>query len=141
MFLAVQTIHGLPREKKWKRKKAGEDAQGPEEHSLVMSKRNITNGDKMKTLFGGPQQRQKNACQKATIVSIRVIFALTNPTKEQARIIPRKKTKNEKAGKERFLNPDSQPQKHTMKKDMARPENQTIGLPVVDSWTPDAGWF
>ena len=47
--------------------------------------------------------------------------------------IPRTKAraKKEKARKEPFLNPDSQPQKHPMKKDMARPWNQEIGLPVT----------
>ena len=37
----------------------------------------------------------------------------------------------ERAKKEPILNPDSQPQKHLLKKDMARPGNQTIGLPVI----------
>ena len=39
--------------------------------------------------------------------------------------------KKEKAEKEPILNPGSQPQKHPMKMDMARPGNQTIGLPVI----------
>ena len=39
--------------------------------------------------------------------------------------------KKDKANKEPFLNPDCQPQKHPMKKDMAMPGNQTIGLPVT----------
>ena len=52
--------------------------------------------------------------------------------------------KKAKARKEYILNPDSQLQKHPMKKDMPKPGNQTIGLPVIGLMipgTPDAGWF
>ena len=43
----------------------------------------------------------------------------------------KKRIKEEKAKKEPILNPDSQPQKHPVVKDTARPGNQTIGLPVI----------
>ena len=70
----------------------------------------------------------------------RVVFALTSQTKAQARIIHRTKveerTKEEKAGRELILNPDSQFQKHPMKKDVAIPGNQTIGLPVIGLTIP-----
>ena len=39
-------------------------------------------------------------------------------------------------GIEPFLNPDSQPQKHPMKKGMSRPGNQTIGVPVTGLMIP-----
>ena len=48
----------------------------------------------------------------------------------------RKASKKEKAKKGPILNPDSQPQKHPMEKDMAKPGNQTIGLPVTGLMTP-----
>ena len=48
----------------------------------------------------------------------------------------RERIEKEKAKKEPILNPDSQPQKHPMKKDMARPGNQTIGLPVIGLMIP-----
>ena len=37
----------------------------------------------------------------------------------------------EKAKKEPFFNPDSQPQKHSLMEDMAMSGNQTIGLPAL----------
>ena len=74
------------------------------------------------------------------MVSTRVVFALTSPIKVQAKKFPnsraKERTKKEKARKEPIINPDSQPQKHPMKKDMVRPGNQTIGLPVIGLTTP-----
>ena len=69
---------------------------------------------------------------KGSEASTRVVFALTSPTKVQARTFSKIKAeeriKKKKAKKEPSLNLDSQPQKHPIKKDMARPGNQTIGL-------------
>ena len=69
----------------------------------------------------------------------RVVFALASQIKAQARIIPRTKarerTKKEKARKELILNPDFQPLKHPIKKDI-RPGNRTIGLPVIGLTSP-----
>ena len=48
----------------------------------------------------------------------------------------RGKDQKGKAKKEPILSPDSQPQKHQMKKDMAGPGNQTIGLPVIGLMIP-----
>ena len=100
----------------------------------AMNKRKILNGGK-KTQFGG------RACQKGNDgFHMRVVFALTNWTKVQARTFTKTKAeeriKKEKAKKEPILNPNSQPPKHLMKKDMARPGNQTIGLPVTGLTTP-----
>ena len=106
MCLAVLTIQGPPGEKK-KRKgrkvKAKEDTKGPEEHSL--NKRRTLNGGKKRTQFGGPKERKaRRACQKTMIVFRRVVFALTNPTKVQARTFSKTKAeeriKKEKARKE-----------------------------------------
>ena len=62
-------------------------------------------------------------------------FRPYQPDKVQARIFSKTKTeeriKKEKAKKEPLFNPDCQPQKHPMKKDMAAPGNQTIGLRVI----------
>ena len=74
------------------------------------------------------------------MASIRVVLALTSPTKVQARTFPKtkeeEKTKKERAKKEPILNPDSQTQKHPLKNNMARPGNQTIGLPVIGLTIP-----
>ena len=110
-----------------------------------MNKRKIMNGGKKRTQFGGPKERKaRRACQKAPMASIMVVFALTSPTKAQARIIPRTKveerTKQEKARKELILNLDSQPQKHPMKKDMAS-DDWSASHWTDDSWTSDAGRF
>ena len=71
---------------------------------------------------------------------MRVVFALASPTKVQARTFHKTKAderiKKEKAKKEPILIPDPQPQKHPMKKDMARPGIQTIGLPVIGLTVP-----
>ena len=133
--------HSRAARRKEEKEKAEDDPKGPEEHSLMMSKRKIPNAGKKRTQFGGPKERKaRRACRKVKMASIRVVLALTSPTKEQARTTPRTKaterTKTEKARKEPFLNPDSQPQKHPMKKDMARPGNQTIGLPVTGLTIP-----
>ena len=95
-----------------------------------MNKHNILNGGQKRTLLGGPKERKaRKSCQKALMAFRRVVFALTRQIKAQARIIPRTKarerTENEKARKELILNPDFQPLKHAVKKDMAMPGNRT----------------
>ena len=141
MFLAVQTIQGPPGEKKKSEKeKAKDNPKGPEDHSLAMNRYKIPNGSQKKTLLGGPKEgKARKACQKAMVLR-RVVFALTNLTRVQARTFTTTKAeeriKQEKAKKEHFLNPDCQPQKHPMKKDMAAPGNQTIGLPVIELTIP-----
>ena len=82
------------------------------------------------------------------MASTRVGFALTSATKVQARTFIKtkaeEKIKKEKAKKEPILNLDSQPQKHQMKRKMARPGNQTIDLPVIGLTVPGlqmlGGW-
>ena len=130
---------------KGKGKKAKDDPKGPEEHALVMNKRKISNGGKKKTQFGGPKERKaRRACQKAMMFFHMGGFR-PYQTKVQARTPTKTKAeeriKKEKARKELFLNPDSQPQKHLMNKDMARPGNQTIGLPVIGLTIPEGGWW
>ena len=87
------------------------------------------------SVFGSPE-----ACQEAMMASITVVSALTSPIKVQARTFTKTKAeeriKKEKARNGPILNPDSQPQKHPMKKDMTRHGNQTIGLPVIGLMTP-----
>ena len=79
------------------------------------------------------------------MVSRRVVFALTSPTKVHARTFTKtkaeKRIKKEKAKKGPNLNPDSQPQKHLMKRIWPG-----LGIRRLvashwtdDSWTPDAG--
>ena len=126
--LSVPGIQMSPGEKE----KVEDDLKRPEEHSLVMTKRKILNGGKKSTKFGGPKDRM--------MASIRVVFTLTSPTKVQAKTFTKAKAeeriKQGKTKKDFFLNPDSQPQKHPMKKDMARPGTQTIGLPVTGLMIP-----
>ena len=129
---------GKGKKGKGKREKGKEkdDPKGPEEHSLAINRYKIPNGGQKRILLGGLKERKtRKACQKAMMVFRRVVFALTSPTKVQARTFTEtkaeEKVKKEKAKKEPFLNPDCQPQKHPMKKDMAAPGNQTTGLPVI----------
>ena len=72
------------------------------------------------------------------VVFRRVVIALTSQIKAQARIIPRTEAedKKEKARKELILNPDFQPLKHPMNKDMAMPGNRTTGLPAIGLTSP-----
>ena len=68
-------------------------------------------GGQKRTLLGGPKGRKaRKACQRAMMASRRVVFALTSPTKVQARIFPRTKgrerTQKERARKEPFPNLD-----------------------------------
>ena len=57
-----------------------------------MNERKILNGGKKRTQFGGPKERKaKRTCQKAMTASKKVVFALTSPTKVQARIFTKNK--------------------------------------------------
>ena len=128
------------RQVKRRKGKGRDDPEGLDEHSLVMSKRKILNGGKKRSEFGGPKERKaRMACQKAMMASTRVVLALTSPTKVQARTFPKAKAeeriKKEKVKKEFFLNPEFSASE-TMKKDLARPGNQTIGLPVTGLMIP-----
>ena len=110
--LAAITLMLVCEEKERGREKARDDPKALEEHSLVMSKRKILNGGKKSTEFGGPNERKATkACQKAMMASVRVVFALTRPTKVQARTFTKTKAeeriKEEKARKEPVLNLDS----------------------------------
>ena len=64
----------------------------------------------------------------------KVVFELTKQTRVQA-IIPthtkaEARNKKQRAKKVHITNLDFQPRKHPVKKDMANPGNQTIGIPV-----------
>ena len=79
------------------------------------------------------------------MASMWMVFALTSLEKVQARTFPKTKaeerTKKEKARKGPVLNPDSQPQKHSMKKKAWESDDWSASHWTDDSWTPDAGWF
>ena len=96
---------------------------------MVMSKRKIPNGGKKGTRFGGPKERKaRRPCQKEN-------DGFHNEPDKGAQW-QRKGSKRKRQRKELFFNPDSQPQKHPMKKGMARPGNQTIGLPAIGQTIP-----
>ena len=125
----------LKEDREREKEKAKDDPKVPEEHSLKMNRYKIPSEWSEEAFASCPKERKaRKACQKATMVYRRVVFALTSPTKVQARTFPKTKAeeriKKENAKKEPFLNPDCQPQKNPMKKDKAAPRNQTIGLPV-----------
>ena len=132
MCLAVHTIQGWPDEKKEREKEnAKDDPKGPDEQTQDTEWRQ----------FGGPNEsKARRGCQDAMMASIKAVFDLANQTKVQARTITKTKAeetiKKEKAKKEPILSPDSQPQKHQMKRNMARPGNRTTGLPVIGRTIP-----
>ena len=70
----------------------------------------------------------------------KVVFALTNQKRVQAMISTRTKaearTKKERVRKVLIFNLDFQPPTHPVKKDMAMPGNQTIGLPAIGLTIP-----
>ena len=70
----------------------------------------------------------------------KVVFALYQPDKGAGKDVHqnkgRGKDQKEKAKKNPVLNPDSQPQKHLKKKDMAMLGDQTIGRPVTGLMIP-----
>ena len=80
---------------------------------------------------------QERLVKKAVIAFTRVVFALTNHTKVQTRILTttktRERTKKEKAMMANIHNPGSQPRKHLMKKDMVMLGNQMTGIPASGS--------
>ena len=65
-----------------------------------------------------------------------VVFALISQITAQPRTKAREMTRKEKAKKELILNPDFQPLKHPMKKDMAMSGNRTAGLPAIGLTSP-----
>ena len=105
---------------------------------MAKNKHKIVNCGQKMILFGRPKEgKARRAGQRAMMASRNVVFALTSHTKVQARISTRTKarerTKKEKAMKVFILNPDSQPLKHPMKKDMAIPGNRMTGLSASGS--------
>ena len=107
---------------------------------MAKNKHKILDGSQKRTLLGGPKERKaRKAGQKATMAFRRVAFALTSQIKVQAKTLRtrrKERTKQEKARKEFILNPDFQPLKHPMKKDMAMFGNRTTGLPAVGLTNP-----
>ena len=100
-----------------------------------MIKHKIETCGPRRTLLGGPKERRaRKACQKSVMAFTRVVLALTNHTKVQARILTttkaRERTKKERAMMANIHNLGSQPRKHLMKKDMVMPGNQMTGLPA-----------
>ena len=89
-----------------------------------------------KTVLGGPKEHDaRKASRKAMRVFGRVDFALAHQKRVQAMISTRTKaearTKKERARKVLILNLDFQPLEHPVKKDMAIPGNQAIGISTL----------
>ena len=106
-----------------------------------MNKYKILNCGKKRTFAWWPEgKKARKACQKAMMAFGRVVFRFTSPTKRQTMTFAKTKAeariKKEQAKKEHCFNPDCQPQKHPMKKDMAALGNQTISLPVIGLTIP-----
>ena len=91
-----------------------------------MTKRKILNGGKKKTQSGGAKERKvRRACQGFHEGGFRPY----QPDKGAGKDFLQNKGRGKDQEGKGY--PDSQPQKHPKKKDMARPENQTIGLLVI----------
>ena len=111
------------KKRKGKRKKAKYDPEGPEEHSLVMHKRKIPNGGKKRTEFGGPKERKgKKSLSKRQLRSSEGWLSPV-PVRQRCR---------QGFSPKQWLSSIwiLSLRKHPIKKDMARPKNQTIGLPL-----------
>ena len=134
--LASQTIQGPPGEKKRRKKKRKRQRtilKGLEEHSVEMNRYKIPNGGQKRSLLGGPKERQaRKACQKAMKVYRRVVGKDFLPNRSRG--------KDQTGKRQRRTNLDSQPHKHPIKKDVARPGNQTIGLPVFGRFLDSRCW-
>ena len=82
MCLSVHTIQGPPGEKKKgkrNRKRKGSIQKDWIRNSLATNRYKIPNGGQKRTLVGGPKERK--ACQKAMMVSRRVVVRLNQPDK------------------------------------------------------------
>ena len=100
---------------------------------MAKNKHKILHGGQKRTLLGGPEERKaRKACHKAMMAFRRVVFALTSQIKAKAK----ERTKKEKAREVLVLNPDFQPLKHPMKKDMAMPGYRTTRLPAIVLTSP-----
>ena len=135
-------------EKEREKEKAKDDPKGPDEHSLMMDKRKILNGKK-RTSFGAPKEREaRRACQKASMVSIRVVFALINRTKVQASTFTKTKAEERiEKGKSKEgtclqsgFSSSETPHEEGYGQ-VWEPDDWSASHWTVNSWTPDAGWL
>ena len=112
------------------------DSKEPEQHSLVKNKHRTLNDGQKEIVLGGPKEREARMVFRKVMKAFRkVVFALTNQKRGQAMISNRTnagaRTKKEKVKKVLILKLVFQTRKHPVKKDMAIPGNQTIGIPAI----------
>ena len=108
-----------------------------EEHSSMRNKHRILNGSQKKIVLGGSKEEEarsvhrkvkKNASLKVgfrTYQSEKSAGSDYHPHKAEAR------TEKERAKKVLILNLAFQPRNHPLKKEIASPRNQTIGIPAL----------
>ena len=93
-----------------------------------MNKHKILNGGQKRTLLGVQSKERQERLVKGG-------FRPYQPDKGAGKDCTQNKGKGKnqkkKARKELILNPDFQPLKHPVKKDMAMPGNRTTGLPAT----------
>ena len=100
----------------------------------MKSKHRTPNGCQKKIVLGRPKENEaRKAFRKVIKAFGKVVFVFTHQKKVQAMISNRTKaeakTKKEMAKKVLIFNLDFRPLKHPVKKDIAVPGNQTIGIP------------
>ena len=88
------------------------------------------------------KRRARKACQKAMMVFRRVVFALTSPTKVQARTFPKTKAEEDQQGKgkEGTFPPSGLSASETPNEEIYGHGWESDDW-TDDSRTPDAGWF
>ena len=137
--MAVQTIQEPPSEEKKRERKRKRQRwiqkNGREEHSLVKIKHRTRSGGQKKIVLGGSKENEaRKGFSKGNGGFQEGGFRTYQPERVQAMISTRTKaearTKKERARKVLICNLDFQPRKHPVKKDMAIPGNQTIGIPA-----------
>ena len=134
LLLAVQTIQGPTGEEN---KKVQEDRKS----ILWRRTSTILNGGQKRTLLGGPKERLvRNAFQKAMMAFRKVGFRTYQSEKGAGKDCTQNKGKGKdqkgKCKEKLILNPDFQPLKHSMKKDMAILWNRTTCLPAIGLTIP-----
>ena len=122
------------RKGKGKKKKARVDSKELVMHTLVKNKHMTMIGGHKKKVFGGPRARKAGkACRKERTKSLMAILVPSIKKKVQAMNYTCTKAEariRRTCKKVPFPNQDFLLQKHRVKKDMAIPGNQTIGIPA-----------
>ena len=116
------------------KERAKMDQKEPEELSLVNSKHTNQNCGLKKIVLGGLRENEaRKTFRKVMKAFGEVAFALTHQKRVQAMISTRTKAeariKKKRTKKVLILSQDIQPLKHTVKKEMAIPGYQTVGIP------------